>query len=65
MDFPLSIPPVLRSAVSAGSSVLVALSGGVDSSVALALLHELGCELFAVTFKINHYAFAQDLKLER
>ena len=58
MDFPLSIPPVLRSAVPAGSSVLVALSGGVDSSVALALLHELGCELFAVTFK--NFCYGED-----
>jgi tRNA-specific 2-thiouridylase len=31
--------------------VLVALSGGVDSSVALAMLSHLGCEVHAVTFK--------------
>ncbi len=51
MDFPLPIPDALRTALPGGTSVLVALSGGVDSSVALALLHALGCEVTAVTFK--------------
>ncbi len=51
MEFPLPIPPQLREAVPRGTGVLVALSGGVDSSVALALLAHLGCEVAAVTFK--------------
>lgn len=51
MGFPLPIPPQLKSVVPPGTSVLVALSGGVDSSVALAMLHELGCRVSSVTFK--------------
>jgi len=51
MAFPLPIPPALRAGVPPGARVLVALSGGVDSAVALALLAELGCEVEAVTFR--------------
>ena len=51
MSFPLPIPAPLREAVRPGTGVLVALSGGVDSSVALAVLDHLGCEIHAVTFK--------------
>jgi tRNA-specific 2-thiouridylase len=51
MSFPLPIPAPLREAARPGTGVLVALSGGVDSSVALALLDHLGCEIHAVTFK--------------
>ncbi len=51
MDFPLPIPPALRLAVPTGTRVLLALSGGVDSAVALAVLCHLGCEVTAVTFK--------------
>ncbi len=51
MDFPLPIPPALRQAAPAGTRVLLALSGGVDSAVALAVLRQLGCDVTAVTFK--------------
>jgi len=51
MGFPLPIPAELHAAFPRRTSVLVALSGGVDSGVTLALLAELGCELLAVTFK--------------
>lgn len=51
MDFPLPIPPALRQTAPAGTRVLLALSGGVDSAVALAVLRHLGCEVTAVTFK--------------
>lgn len=51
MTFPLPIPPALRQGVPPGARVLLALSGGVDSAVALAMLCELGCDVTAVTFK--------------
>jgi tRNA-specific 2-thiouridylase len=51
MDFTLPIPPALRQAVPTGTRVLLALSGGVDSAVALAVLRQLGCEITAVTFR--------------
>lgn len=51
MDFPLPVPEELRSRVSPGTGVLLGVSGGVDSSVALALLHHLGCEVVTVTLK--------------
>ena len=51
MNFPLPIPDPLRRALAPGASVLLAASGGVDSSLALALLRELGCEVLCVTFK--------------
>jgi tRNA-uridine 2-sulfurtransferase len=51
MDFPLPIPPALRQAAPPGTRVLLALSGGVDSAVALAMLRHLGCDITAVTFR--------------
>lgn len=51
MTFPLPVPDALRSTLSPGSSVLLGISGGVDSSVALALLSHLGCRVHCVTFK--------------
>jgi tRNA-specific 2-thiouridylase len=62
MSFPLSIPAPLREAARPGTGVLIALSGGVDSSVALALLHHLGCEIHAVTFKNFCYGEGGDAK---
>jgi tRNA-specific 2-thiouridylase len=56
MDFPLPIPPAVRAAVTPGTGVLVACSGGVDSSMALALLSHLKCHVYAVTFKNFCYA---------
>ena len=44
MGFPLSIPPTLEHRLRPGTRVLLALSGGVDSATALALLTELGCD---------------------
>ncbi len=38
----------------AGERVLVAMSGGVDSSVAAALLVEAGCDVVGVTMKLHH-----------
>lgn len=58
MPFPLPIPQPLRDAVPPGTAVLVAVSGGVDSAVAMALLRELGCDLHAVTFKNFCYSEA-------
>jgi len=51
MPFPLPIPDDLRRAVTPGARVLLALSGGVDSALALAMLADLGAEVLAVTFK--------------
>ncbi|MDO9695623.1 MAG: tRNA 2-thiouridine(34) synthase MnmA [Candidatus Latescibacteria bacterium] len=51
MSFPLPVPDALRAALPRGGGVLLGLSGGVDSSVALALLQHLGCEVHAVTLK--------------
>ncbi len=51
MSFPLEINPEMHRSIPAGASVLLGISGGVDSSVALALLKHLGCEVHCVTLK--------------
>ncbi len=51
MAFPLEIPQPLRRALPPGTGVLLGVSGGVDSAVALAVLQELGCDVHCVTFK--------------
>jgi len=51
MSFPLEIPAQLASSLPPGRSVLLGISGGVDSSLALALLDHLGCEVVTVTLK--------------
>ncbi len=51
MDLSLPLHDDLRRAVKPGASVLLALSGGVDSALSLAVLRALDCEVLAVTFK--------------
>jgi tRNA-specific 2-thiouridylase len=51
MTFPLTIPDPLRRVLPPGTGVLLGISGGVDSAVALAVLRALGCEVLCVTFK--------------
>jgi tRNA-uridine 2-sulfurtransferase len=51
MTFPLPVPDELRSALKPGSGILLGISGGVDSSVALALLTHLECNVHCVTLK--------------
>jgi len=51
MTPPLHICDELRRSVAPGTSVLLALSGGVDSALSLALLRALDCEVLTVTFK--------------
>jgi len=50
-NFPLEIPEPLRRRLPPGTGVLLGISGGVDSAVALAVLKELQCEVMCVTFK--------------
>lgn len=61
MSFPLNIHDDLRRAVQPGASVLLGLSGGVDSAVSLAMLRELGCEVQTVTFRNFCYSECDDL----
>ena len=51
MDFPLPVPAELKAAAPPGCGVLLGVSGGVDSSLALALLKHLGCDVHCVTLK--------------
>ncbi len=51
MTFPLPVSPELRAAAPPGTRVLLGVSGGVDSSLALALLDHLGYEVHCVTLK--------------
>lgn len=51
MAFPLPVPEPLRQVLKPGTGVLLGISGGVDSAVALAVLQELGCDVQCVTFK--------------
>ncbi|MBK8166563.1 MAG: tRNA 2-thiouridine(34) synthase MnmA [bacterium] len=60
MSFPLPLPEPLRRALPPGTGVLLGLSGGVDSAVALAVLKELGCRVECVTFRNFCYAEGQD-----
>jgi tRNA-specific 2-thiouridylase len=59
MSCPLPIHPDLRRALPPGTSVLLALSGGVDSAVSLAVLRALECEVLTVTFK--NFCYSDDL----
>ncbi len=58
MTFPLPIAQDLRRRLAPGTGVLLGISGGVDSAVALAVLRELGCEVQCVTFK--NFCYADD-----
>ncbi|MFO7654742.1 MAG: tRNA 2-thiouridine(34) synthase MnmA [Candidatus Krumholzibacteriia bacterium] len=60
MSFPLSIPSPLAAALAGRPRVLLALSGGVDSAVALAVLQHAGCAVTAVTFKNFCYGETAD-----
>ena len=51
MSFPLDIPEPLRQVLAPGTGVLLGISGGVDSALALAVLQELECDVQCVTFK--------------
>jgi len=61
MIFPLTIADQLRRALVPGASVLLGISGGVDSAVSLAVLRELGCEVLTVTFKNFCYSDQDDV----
>ena len=51
MAFPLPVPEAVTKALPPGTSVLLALSGGVDSGLTLALMAHLDCEIETVTFR--------------
>jgi tRNA-specific 2-thiouridylase len=51
MGFPLTVHEQLAAAAGPGTDVLLGVSGGVDSSVALALLQHLGCNVHCITIK--------------
>lgn len=63
--FPLPLPEPLRRALPPGTGVLLGLSGGVDSAVALAMLQALGCRVECVTFRNFCYAEGDDAATEQ
>ena len=65
MTFPLPLPDPLRRALPPGTGVLLGLSGGVDSAVALAMLQALGCRVECVTFRNFCYAGDADAATEQ
>ena len=65
LAFPLPLPEPLRRALPPGTGVLLGLSGGVDSAVALAMLQALGCRVECVTFRNFCYAEDQDAATEQ
>lgn len=65
MSFPLPLPGPLRRDLPPGTGVLLGLSGGVDSAVALAVLQELGCRVECVTFRNFCHADDADTATEQ
>jgi tRNA-specific 2-thiouridylase len=65
VTFPLPLPEPLRRALPPGTGVLLGLSGGVDSAVALAVLQELGCRVECVTFRNFCYSETDDTATEQ
>lgn len=64
MTTPLAIHEDLRRYLAPGTTVLLALSGGVDSALSLALLRALDCRVLAVTFKNFCYGEAEQTAAE-
>jgi len=60
MNLSLPVHEDLRRAIQPGARVLLALSGGVDSALCLAVLCALECEVLAVTFKNFCYSDDED-----
>jgi tRNA-specific 2-thiouridylase len=60
VTFPLPVPDALRRRLAPGTTVILGLSGGVDSAVTLALLRDLGCDVQCVTFKNFCYGDAAE-----
>ncbi len=53
-----AVPPITVSGVPAGARVVVAMSGGVDSSVAAALLTRAGYEVVGITLQLYDHGAA-------
>ncbi len=51
----LNIEPLIQGKEPADTKVVVAMSGGVDSSVTAALLHELGYQVIGITLQLYDF----------
>ncbi|MHA1543853.1 MAG: MnmA/TRMU family protein, partial [Alphaproteobacteria bacterium] len=54
----LNIEPLIQGKEPADTKVVVAMSGGVDSSVTAALLHELGYQVIGITLQLYDFGAA-------